>query len=69
MIAFSIIAHKFHMPMFLARSIFCVAAAVTAAVAAEDSAFTKKVRPFIADHCVDCHDADTARAGFRIDPR
>src|SRR5438105_3018086 len=27
----------------------------------------KTVRPFLQDHCMDCHDADTARAGFRID--
>jgi hypothetical protein len=25
------------------------------------------VRPFIEQHCMDCHDEDTARAGFRID--
>ncbi|MGZ0174119.1 MAG: c-type cytochrome domain-containing protein, partial [Planctomycetales bacterium] len=25
------------------------------------------VREFVNAHCVDCHDADTARAGFRID--
>jgi Protein of unknown function (DUF1592)/Protein of unknown function (DUF1588)/Protein of unknown function (DUF1587)/Protein of unknown function (DUF1585)/Protein of unknown function (DUF1595)/Planctomycete cytochrome C len=25
------------------------------------------IRPFIQNHCVDCHDADSARAGFRID--
>ena len=27
----------------------------------------KATRTFIAAHCVDCHDASTARAGFRID--
>jgi hypothetical protein len=27
----------------------------------------KHVRTFINAHCIDCHDADTARAGFRID--
>lgn len=25
------------------------------------------IRPFIQNHCVDCHDAESARAGFRID--
>src|SRR3954465_3058257 len=34
---------------------------------AADDAPAKLVRPFIEDHCVDCHDASTARAGFRID--
>src|SRR5260370_30852452 len=27
----------------------------------------KPVRAFIQGHCMDCHDADSARAGFRID--
>src|SRR6188508_1173132 len=27
----------------------------------------KSASTFIESHCVDCHDADTARAGFRID--
>lgn len=29
--------------------------------------FQETVRPFIENHCVACHDASTARAGFRID--
>jgi mono/diheme cytochrome c family protein len=32
-----------------------------------DAVFDKTVRPFIEDHCTECHDADSARAGFRID--
>ena len=67
MIAFSSITHRLRIPMFSARSISCAVAFATVVAAAEDAAFTKKVQPFIADHCVDCHDADTARAGFRID--
>ena len=27
----------------------------------------EEVLPFLEKHCFDCHDADTARAGFRID--
>ena len=27
----------------------------------------KPTRAFIDAHCMDCHDADTARAGFRMD--
>src|SRR6201991_5030603 len=27
----------------------------------------KSASTFIESHCIDCHDADTARAGFRID--
>ena len=53
--------------MSLARSILCAVTIAVTGAAAEDAAFTKKVQPFIADHCVDCHDVDTARAGFRID--
>ena len=31
------------------------------------SELPKPTRAFIDAHCIDCHDADTARAGFRID--
>ncbi|HEV7405219.1 MAG TPA: DUF1592 domain-containing protein, partial [Chthoniobacteraceae bacterium] len=34
---------------------------------AADDTSAKVVRPFIENHCMDCHDASTARAGFRID--
>jgi len=33
----------------------------------DDPDFTKVVQPFVENHCMDCHDADSARAGFRID--
>ena len=51
---------------FVRSILYAITTAATAA-AAEDATFAKKVQPFIADHCTDCHDADTARAGFRID--
>jgi mono/diheme cytochrome c family protein len=32
-----------------------------------ESAFTTTVKPFVAKHCVMCHGATTAKAGYRID--
>ena len=32
-----------------------------------ESAFTETVKPFIEKHCVTCHGAKTAKAGYRID--
>jgi hypothetical protein len=51
--------------MNFARSIFF--GFITAAAMAGDPSFNKSVQPFIGEHCAGCHDADTARAGFRID--
>ncbi len=36
-------------------------------VSRADETSAKIVQPFIENHCMDCHDASTARAGFRID--
>ena len=38
-----------------------------AIASAADDTSAKIVQPFIENHCMDCHDASTARAGFRID--
>ena len=35
--------------------------------AKDDAMYQEKVLPFIENHCVDCHDSSSARAGFRID--
>ncbi len=35
--------------------------------APEDTLYREKVLPFIENHCIDCHDSSSARAGFRID--
>ncbi|WP_439621935.1 DUF1592 domain-containing protein, partial [Gemmata sp.] len=35
--------------------------------AARDRVYQERVRPFLKQHCLKCHDATTARAGFRID--
>ena len=32
-----------------------------------DSEYPEIVAPFLEKHCINCHDADTARAGFRMD--
>lgn len=37
------------------------------AMARAADAYVDAVRPFIESHCLECHDAGTARAGFRID--
>lgn len=51
----------------LARcAIFALVVLGTSALHAAD-VFQDKVRPFIENHCLECHDASTARAGFRID--
>lgn len=39
----------------------------SAAAASADTVFQETVRPFVENYCVECHDASTARAGFRID--
>ena len=33
----------------------------------DDQDFAGVVQPFLNDHCMHCHDADSARAGFRLD--
>lgn len=35
--------------------------------AGADSQYPEIVAPFLEKHCIDCHDADAARAGFRMD--
>ncbi len=42
------------------------ALASTTGLAAPDP-FKAAVQPFLDEHCMDCHDEDTARAGFRLD--
>ena len=37
------------------------------ALGAAGAELPASVRSFVAAHCTDCHDADSARAGFRID--
>ncbi len=37
------------------------------AIGAAGADLPASVRSFVASHCTDCHDADSARAGFRID--
>ena len=56
-------------PLFLFRAVcagLSLAVVGTSAVLAAD-AFEETVRPFVENHCVECHDASSARAGFRID--
>ncbi len=43
-----------------------LAAVATPAVAADPAGFAA-VRPFLAAHCVDCHDADNRKGGLRLD--
>jgi mono/diheme cytochrome c family protein len=48
--------------------VFCLCLVTAASSAsANDSAYANVVQPFIKKHCLECHDASTARAGFRID--
>src|SRR5580698_9131830 len=36
-------------------------------VLAHGAGLPEPARAFVESHCMDCHDVDTARAGFRID--
>ncbi len=47
--------------------ILLLASFATICSAKEDLTYQEKVLPFIENHCIDCHDDTTARAGFRID--
>ena len=47
--------------------LLCSMASSLHAAVQDDPDFAKVVQPFIVNHCMDCHDADSARAGFRID--
>ena len=47
--------------------LFLLSALLALPAMARDASFKDTVQPFIANHCMDCHDADSARAGFRID--
>ena len=51
-------------PLFL---IVTSALLVIVAPGGEAAELPKTAGAFIDSHCIDCHDADTARAGFRID--
>ena len=48
-------------------AMLCSAASALHAAGKVDPDFAKVVQPFIENHCMDCHDADSARAGFRLD--
>ena len=48
-------------------AMLCSAASALHAAGKVDPAFAKVVQPFIENHCMDCHDADSARAGIRLD--
>ena len=47
--------------------IFAIFAFLFLSVGAGAGELPQPVRAFIQGHCIDCHDADSARAGFRID--
>lgn len=51
----------------LALGAALVAVNLAAALAHAADEYEGSVRPFIENHCLECHDASTARAGFRID--
>jgi hypothetical protein len=38
-----------------------------AVASAAPDPFTTAIQPFLDEHCMNCHDEDTARAGFRLD--
>jgi hypothetical protein len=46
----------------------CVVVALTIASSmASPDPFKTAIQPFLDEHCMNCHDEDTARAGFRLD--
>src|SRR3954465_9907216 len=49
--------------------LFAAASGLNAAPLSPESQrqFEKTVKPFLEEHCYDCHDETTTRAGFRID--
>ncbi len=49
------------------RRIFVVIVLLSATVNGQAGELPKAMRAFIETHCLDCHDASSARAGFRID--
>ncbi len=51
--------------LLLARSAVLFLACTTAFAAPDP--FKSAIQPFLDEHCMDCHDEDTARAGFRLD--
>ncbi len=53
--------------LFLARCAALSLTVIGTSAAGAADIFQETVRPFVDNHCVECHDASTARAGFRID--
>ena len=39
-----------------------------AAEAARGAAFARVIKPFIAEHCLDCHSADIQKADLNLEP-
>ena len=48
-------------------SLLCLASADLAAQGVEPTHFAKKVAPFLAQHCTDCHSGEDAEGGVALD--
>ena len=49
------------------RPVFAIIVLLSFSTAGYAAGLPEPTRSFIQAHCMDCHDADSARAGFRID--
>ncbi len=58
---------KSNLPLIFFFGIFVALAGLSAGAQTPQPAFNTSMKPFIQAHCVDCHGADTHKAGLRLD--